>query len=97
MPGIYPDTPATGLPLGGHINPGETSIQAAARRYHERKRRESASGLDSQFTQPSPAEHLIEEPRRDSRDSRNSTGSAEMPRRRSSLSERWNEFKRHLP
>lgn len=96
MPGIYPNTPAIGLPPGGLINPGETSLQAAARRYHERKRRESASSGEPDSV-PSPAEHLFEEPRRDSRDSQNSMGSEEMPRRRSSISERWHEFKRHLP
>lgn len=96
MPGIYPNTPAIGLPPGGLINPGETSLQAAARRYHERKRRESTSSgeLDPQ---PSPSEQLFEEPRRDSQGSRGSIGSEEMPRRRSSFSERWHEFKRHLP
>lgn len=96
MPGIYPNTPAIGLPPGGLINPGETSLQAAARRYHERKRRESASSGEFD-TQPPPVEHLVEEPRRDSQYSQNSMGSEEMSRRRSSISERWHEFKRHLP
>lgn len=104
MPGIYPDTPATGLPPGGEIRAGETSLQAAARRYSERKRRESASSgeinSNSFHTVSSPTGPVPEVPRPESpesRDSQDLKGSVEMPRRRSSLSDRWNEFMRHLP
>lgn len=104
MPGIYPDTPATGLQPGGHINPGETSLQAAARRYHERKRRESsfsagepnpeASRKDSdpQSTEQ-PLVPPVEEPRRDSQNTMDSAG---KPRRRSSLSDYWQDFKHNF-
>lgn len=104
MPGIFPDTPATGLAPGGEIRAGETSIQAAARRYSERKRRESAASgetnTDSFHAISSPTGPVPEVPRRESRGSRDSQGleeSMEKPRRRSSLSEHWQEFKRHLP
>lgn len=107
MPGIYPDTPATGLSPAGVIYPGETSLQAAARRYWERKRRESVeSGTLDDHDQlsphnrdgSSPIAQIPAEPRRESQASQKSTNSAERPgRRRSSMSERWHEFKRHLP
>ncbi|KAL4918821.1 hypothetical protein BDW62DRAFT_200463 [Aspergillus aurantiobrunneus] len=108
MPGIFPDTPATGLPPGGEIRPGETSLQAAARRYYERKRRESAESggvaVDSNASHSvgSPTGQLPPVPDvagRGLRDSLDPWGSGvEMPqRRRSSMSERWHEFMRHLP
>lgn len=101
MPGIYPDTPATGLPPAGLIKPGETSLQAAARRYYERKRRESAASGEIDDELPHKGSSLTEqfpkEPRRESQISQSSMGSEEIPRRRSSISERWHEFKRHLP
>lgn len=108
MPGIYPDTPATGLAPAGVIYPGETSLQAAARRFWERKRRESAESgkLDDHDQQlsphnregSSPTTQIPAEPRRESQVSQKSTDSAERPgRRRSSMSEHWHEFKRHLP
>ena len=108
MPGIYPDTPATGLAPAGVIYPGETSLQAAARRFWERKRRESAESgkLDDHDQQlfshnrdgSGPAAQIPTEARRESQVSQKSTDSAERPgRRRSSMSEHWHEFKRHLP
>lgn len=102
MPGIYPDTPATGLPPGGEIRPGETSLQAAARRYYERKRRESAASgemnPDSFHSISGPTGPVPDVPHRESRDSQNIKEGVEMSsRRRSSLSDHWHEFKRHLP
>ena len=104
MPGIYPDTPATGLQPGGHINPGETSLQAAARRYHERKRRESsfsAGELDPEASRKDSDPHSteqplvppVEEPRRDSQNSVDRPG---KPRRKSSLSVYWQDFKHNF-
>ena len=105
MPGIYPDTPATGLQPGGHITPGETSLQAAARRYHERKRRESsfsAGELDPEASRKdsdpqSTEQPLVQDIEKTRRESQISTDSAGKSRRGSSLSEYWHEFRHNFP
>ena len=103
MPGIYPDTPATGLPAGGHIEPGETSLQAAARRYHERKRRESENSaqLDPEASRKESDPHSTEQPlvqpvEAPRQDSQNTVDSVGKPRRRSSLSKYWQGFKHNF-
>lgn len=90
--GLYPDI-NTAPPSSGHIKPGETPLQAAARRYYERQRLQSPtkemSCVDSSdFGKNAQISHnAVDKSSRSSIDTSADT--------KPWLSDRWRKFKRH--
>lgn len=94
----YPPT----IGPAGPIHDGESSLEAAARRYHERKRRENAEAKTLSNDDSSEAVTVVSDfPKDDSskqgiqEKTEVSKDAAKMNSRKGSFGDRWRKFKRH--